>query len=90
MCVVVLVGAGRTGSQALAALGAQQGQLGATRLALQATGAGGAGRLAGCGGGRRRRAGDAVKSSRSLLTSEAFLDAITRKTLPLIRTERPG
>lgn len=43
VCVVMLVGAGRTGSQALAALGAQQGQLGATRLAFQATGTGGAG-----------------------------------------------
>lgn len=58
-CVVVLVGAGRTGSQACAALGAQQGQRGATRLALQAAGTGGAGRVAGWG----RREGDAVKSS---------------------------
>lgn len=63
VCVVMLVGAGRTGSQALAALGAQQGQLGATWPALQATGTGGAGWLAGCGWERRGRAAKTVTVS---------------------------
>lgn len=50
VCVVMLVGTRRTGSQTLAALGAQQGQLGATGLAVEPAGTGGTGRPAGCGG----------------------------------------
>lgn len=41
LCVVVLVGTTRTGSQALAAISTQQGQLGATGLAVQLTGTSG-------------------------------------------------
>lgn len=48
--VVMLVGTRRTGSQTLAALSAQQGQLGATGLAVEPAGTGGTGRPAGCGG----------------------------------------
>lgn len=43
VCVVMLVGTRRTGSQALAILSAQQGQLGAAGLAVQPVGAGGTG-----------------------------------------------
>lgn len=46
----MLVGTRRTGSQALAALSAQQGQPGAAGLAVGETRTGGTGWLAGCGG----------------------------------------
>lgn len=43
VCVVVLVGTRRTGSQALAAISAEQGLLGAAGLAVPPAGTGGAG-----------------------------------------------
>lgn len=57
VCVVGLVGAGRAGRQALAAVRAQQGLMGATGLAIQSAGTGCTGWLAGCRM-RRRKEGE--------------------------------
>lgn len=56
VCVVVLVRTRRTGSQALAAICAQQRQVGATGLAVPPAGTGGTGWLAGWG--RRGKEGE--------------------------------
>lgn len=72
--VVVLVGTRRAGSQALAAVSAQQGQLGATGLAVPPAGAGGAGWLAGCRGGRGEGESDCQSHQKSIFSSyQSFL-----------------